>query len=229
MTAAFLRRFPVSILVLSAILALQGATAAFAGLHPWLTRHFGVDWQTTASGQAYRFLVSPYFQHSPGFGGVNQVLILFVPLLEWRAGSRLTLAVFMLGDWFSTIPTLVVLRIAGTWSASAMAAANTLDSGSSSAALAVVAALAASLPWRPLRAAGLAVLFGVLTGRVFLYGHEYDYQHLIAAGVAPGIAGLARRLPGRSPGSGERRAGPWPGRLSSHPQGAPGSGAPKRR
>lgn len=191
--AAVVRRFAVSLTIMGIVVGLQAATALDAGLHPWLTEHFGVDWETFRQGQWYRFAVSPLFQHSPGFGGLNQFLILLVPVLEWRAGPRLTLAVFALGDWLSTIPALVFLRVAGEWNATAMAAANTLDSGSSSASIAVAAALAVLVPQRSLRIGCLAALFGALILRVLLYGNEYDWQHLLAGCVGAALTVVARR------------------------------------
>ena len=191
--AAMFRRFPVSLAIVGIVVALQAATALDAGLHPWLTEHFGVDWETFRQGQWYRFVVSPLFQHGPGFSGFNQFLILLVPALEWRAGSRLTLAVFALGDWLSTIPTLVFLRIAGEWNGAAMAAADTLDSGSSSASFAVAAALAALVPHRRIRTSCIAGLFGILIIRVAVYGNEYDWQHLLAGCVGATLAMVARR------------------------------------
>lgn len=168
---------------MAVIVGLQVATALDPGLHAWLTAHFGVDWDTFQRGQWYRLAVSPLFQHGPGFSGLNQYLVLLLPALEWRAGSRMTLAVFWLGDWLSTVPILVLLRVAGEWRAGALAAAETLDSGSSSALFAVTAALVWVAPRWWLRAMGIAGLFGFLACRVVCYGKEFDWQHLLAAGV----------------------------------------------
>lgn len=189
------RRFAVSLILLTIIVGLQVATARDAGLHAWLTVRFGVDWDTFQRGQWYRFAVSPLFQHGPGFSGVNQYLILLVPVLEWRTGSRLTLAVFWLGDWLSTIPTLVLLRLVGEWRSAALAAADTLDSGSSSALFAVAAALVWTAPRWWLRAMGVAGLFGFLAYRVAFYSKEFDWQHLLAGCVGVAVIAIARRRP----------------------------------
>jgi len=45
-TAAVFRRFAVSLAIVGIVVGLQAATALNAGLHPWLTEHFGVDWET---------------------------------------------------------------------------------------------------------------------------------------------------------------------------------------
>ncbi len=74
-----------------------------------------------------------------------------------------------------------------------MAAADTLDSGSSSASFAVTAAVAVLVPHREIRTSCIAGLFGALIIRVAVYGNEYDWQHLLAGCVGAALAMVARR------------------------------------
>src|SRR4029079_16644750 len=109
----------------------------------------------------YRLATSPFLQPSPGYSASLLVLtVLTVPVFELRAGSLCAVMTFFAGDWLSTAPILVVLKVAGVaGNAAAAGLASRPDSGSSSGVFACLGALCLSLPSR-LRLAGIVALAG---------------------------------------------------------------------
>ena len=53
-----------------------------------------------------------FVQTRPGLRGTVGLLLLVIPLAEWRLGPRRTAILFVLGDWASTIAVLIGLRLA---------------------------------------------------------------------------------------------------------------------
>jgi hypothetical protein len=114
------------------------------------------------------------------------------PLAEWRLGSRTTPLIFFGGDWLSTVPILLGLRLAAAGSGHAAELAATPDVGSSAGGWALAAALAWSSPPGRWRRLAVAAVLGGLTIVAVTYHRLFDIQHLTSATLV--IAALAGRV-----------------------------------
>ena len=120
----------------------MAATALDPPLHAQLLHHFGLDWHQLATDQLWRLVTAPLLQTSVGFAWSNLLLLaVVVPLAEWRLGSRTTPLIFFGGEWLSTVPLLLGLRLAATGNDQAAQLAATPDVGSSAGGWALAAAL----------------------------------------------------------------------------------------
>lgn len=193
-----------SAFLIATTLALETATHFDRVLFDTLQVHFAVDWESFERFEFYRLATSPFIQTSPGY---SQTIIgltsLTLPVFELRTSTLRTLTTFFAGDWLSTVPILVVLKVAGLAGNDVAARlATERDSGSSSGGFACLGALCLSLPfrWRIAGLSSLAIFFAI---RLAYWHRLFDFQHAAAT-----LVGMATWL------AWERRA-----RLASlHPQ-----------
>ncbi len=197
-----------SLLILGVIFGIEAATHVRPAWYQTIAFHTQVSWERLEALQLHRLVLSPLVQTTPGFSGAFLVaLLLLIPFLEARTGWKRAAAIFFLGDWLSTLSVVAVLRIAGRLGHEhALALSSKLDSGSSSAAFACVAALAVTLP-RAWRVAALVAMLAGLCYRVLFYTRQYDVQHLLAALVGASLAVTLARYSGEGP-----RRHRWPGK-----------------
>ena len=214
---AILRRYPLTAVLLPVIVGLQVATEVRPGIHAALLPHLALNWPELIRLQFHRVLTSTIIQPTAGIAGPFGLLgAVALPLAEWRAGSRLTLIAFVVGDALSTLPILSGLRLLDALGLKETSRwTDALDCGSSSAFVAVAAFFAMSAPkaWRwPL----LGTLAAVLAARVGLVHHLADYQHVLAGAVGVllwlmsrprGFAGPAARPNAGCGGTGDVGAG----------------------
>jgi hypothetical protein len=196
-------------------------TAALVGLTTWLmivsaidvyvyrqfNRHLALGWQDLMRLQLWRLPTAQLLQDRPGWvWSILVMMVVLVPLAEWRLRSGQTIVLFFLGDWCSTLPVLVAMRAAAVLgSSSAATVVARRDSGSSSGLWALAAALAWSMPNRRARLSVLAVEGAALVGPLLRYHRLFDFQHLLAAAAGLGLAAdwtslieRTRRQPPRS-------------------------------
>jgi lysylphosphatidylglycerol synthetase-like protein (DUF2156 family) len=191
----FARRFPVALSVTAVVGYVMAVTRSDSELHSQLIRHFGLGWHDLVHLQLWRLITSPFVQDRPGF--VWGTLLVLVPALfiaELRLRSRITALIFALGDGLSKVGVLVIARLAGAFgSNSTLHAALQRDAGSSSAAWALCAGSAMSLPGRA-RTMAMAGLVALLALLALLYRSHADLEHLVAAICGAGIAALTTRV-----------------------------------
>ncbi|MCP2167213.1 bifunctional lysylphosphatidylglycerol flippase/synthetase MprF [Goodfellowiella coeruleoviolacea] len=180
---ALLRRFPVTAAFAAVELWLMVVTALDVRVQGALLARFGVSWHALAAGRVWVLVTSPLVPAEPGLLWSNLVLLLVVlPLAEWRVGSRAVPVVFFLGDWAGTLPTVLcahLAALAGVAGAAELASVPT--AGSSAGSVALAAAVLWTLPAGWPRRVGVAGLLVVLLARVLLAGHLFDVQHLVSA------------------------------------------------
>jgi hypothetical protein len=163
------------------IVGLQLAGSIDHASYLFLQQHFALAWPDLARLEVHRIMVSPLIQTSAGFSPtVTGLVIVAIPLAELRGGAIGLGLAFFGSDWLSTIPILLLLKLAGDFgNDSAAALAARPDSGSSSGGFGCLAFACVTLPlrWRVAGLGGFAVYFAVrLTG-----WHELsDFQHLAA-------------------------------------------------
>ena len=187
------RRFPFASAVTVLSAWLMAATAVDRPLHRQLLRHFGLGWHDLGRLQLWRLPTAQFVQTRAGFVVSNLLLLSIVFLAEQRLRSRLTIAVFFLGDWISTLTVLVGARIAAA--AGSTAAAKVLterDGGLSSGIWACATVLALSLPGTRRRVAATSAVLVFLAASLAVQHELFDIQHLVAA-----VAGGAVYLIGR--------------------------------
>lgn len=191
---AFLRRYPATIAFAALQLWIMTATALEPTLHRVLLRHFGLSWNDLLHGQVWRLVTGPFIQTDAGFVWTNLILVVVVfPLAERRLGSRRLPVVFLGGDWLSTLPVLVGVRIAVALGATGGAVLAERDAGSSSGSFALIAATLLTLPSARVRRGLLAALVGGLVVALVVGRHLFDVQHLVAVVTVWAGLGLRRR------------------------------------
>lgn len=163
-------------------------------------RSLGINWHTLATGQVWRLVTDVLIEGRPGLRWSILIPFLWVGVAEWYLGWRTTAIAFFVTDWLSTVPTLVVLRLASThslWSAQQIAR---FDSGSSSAIYGTLAVFCASRRGPNAWIAPVLLVQTMVT--IWLTNHRlFDVQHLlsIAVGLLLGIA--AGRTSTKAPAS----------------------------
>ena len=179
---AFAARYPFTLSLLGVVGWIMAATSASAMIHARLIEHFGLSFHDLLVGQLWRLATSQVVQVRPGWVLSNvALLVVAVPIAERRIRTRAAIAIFFLGDWASTIPSLIVLRIAaaaGDHPAASVLA--TRDSGSSSGAWALAGAVAWSLPPGRARTAAITVAIGFNAAGFALYHRLFHVQHLLS-------------------------------------------------
>lgn len=180
-----------SAFLIATTLAVETATHFDRALFDTLQTHFAVDWESFEQFEFYRLLTSPFLQTSPGYSQTVIGLTAFtLPLFELRTSTLRTTLTFLAGDWLSTVPILVTLKLAGLAGNDVAARlASQPDSGSSSGGFACLGAFCLSLPfrWRLAGLAGFAVFFAV---RLAFWHRLFDFQHALATlvGMAAWLA-----------------------------------------
>ena len=186
----FAKRWRVTLTLGGMILWLMVLTTVDPGQQVTLERAFGLSWPDLVHLELWRLVTGPVMQTHPGVVWSNVLLVfLIVPLAERRLGSRLTVMVFFLGDILSTVPILVALRVAGALgNEHALLNAMTRDSGSSSGAWALAAALVTIELRGRWRIGVLAAMAALHIIAFALFGKLFDIQHVGAVIVGIGLA-----------------------------------------
>jgi lysylphosphatidylglycerol synthetase-like protein (DUF2156 family) len=182
------RRWPFTIALFTIAFWLMAVTAVDPASHAWLLRHLGLGWNDLMRLQWWRLPTSQLLQAKPGLVWSNVALLcIVVPIGEALLGTRLVVTLFFLGDWISTLLTMLGARLlVALGSGPAAQAALGRDCGSSSGAWAIAMGVTWALPRSRTRTTLLAAELGFLIGVLVLYGRLFDVQHLIA-----GFAGIA--------------------------------------
>lgn len=214
------RRAPFTLALFGVVLWFMAVTAAEPRVHEQLVRHFGLAWRDLLHLQWWRLGTSPLVQTSAGFVWGNvALLVVLLPLAEWRLGSRRSIVVFALGDWLSTVPVLVGVRVAaalGSGDATRVLAER--DGGSSSGAWALAAALTWSIPGaRRRRWIAVGAVLGYQLVLLAVRRDLVDLQHAGAV-VAGWLVSVAAARPGWWRVG--RRAGGAPPAADAEPVGA---------
>ncbi len=190
------RTFPVTLAIGGTIIWLMAATEIDPASYPGIVRHFGLGWHDLARLQLWRLPSSQLVQDRAGFVWANVALCLIVlPIAEWTIRSRRTIAIFFLGDWISTVPVLIAVRLAAAnGDTDAMQIIRGRDSGPSSGAWALAAAIAVSVQNRTMRRLLVGAIFLFLVVAVLVHHRLFDVQHLLSATVtAAFVTAMARR------------------------------------
>jgi hypothetical protein len=192
-----LRDFPTSLLLGGVVLVPMAVTQRWPRAHPWLQRWFASSWDRWRVGQIWRLFTSTFVQGGPGLVAGVLILLLLLPIAEWRIGSGLTAIVFLAGDWLSSVTVMLGARVgAALGSSTATHVLHHLDSGASAACYACAGAgLALLRPgrWRRVLASLLLadlVIEAVVTHMVA------EIQHPIAVLVGVALALRADSLLG---------------------------------
>ena len=211
------RRLPVSLGIVAVIVGLQ-VLAVDRSTHQWFMTHLAVNWGDVTGPRCWRVLTATFVQDKPGLRLSILVPLAVLPAVEWRLGPGRTAAAFFLGDWFSSVAALAVLRVAGALGEGmASGVAYQPQAGSSSATIAAIAALAASQRQGGRRRLAQGLLGVVLLASLLWFHRLVEWEHLLAAATGTGLGwwwGRARSTPvadhlRRPPG--ERRcARSWP-------------------
>ncbi len=176
-----LGRLRFSLLLGAVVLALQLLLAA-PKTHRDAVRSLGINWTSFASGQIWRLVTDALIQDRPGLRWSILIPFVWVGVAEWHLGWRVTAAAYFVTDWLSTVPTLIVLRIASansTWSAEQI---SRFDCGSSAAIYGTLGAFCASRRG-PNAWIGPVLLVQTMT-TIWLTNHRlFDVQHLVSIGV----------------------------------------------
>lgn len=193
------RGFPVSVGLLGVTLWLMTVTQDDVPFHRRLVAALGLSWPDLRALDLWRVPASALVNAEPGLQWSIILLLLFVPLAEWRLGSVVTLVTFFVSDMASSLPTLTALRAADlAGDARAEELAGRHDVGSSSGCYGLAAALVASLPPGRSRRVATVALAAWLVGALAVNRDLADVQHVISAAAGAAIVlGLERR-PGRT-------------------------------
>ena len=184
------RKLPATLCLGALVIWFMAATNADPGLHHELLRHIGLAWRDLLHLQLWRLPTSQLAETTAGFVWSNVALLLIsLPIAEWRLGTKRTVAVFFLCDWASTLTTLVALRLIRPWSPWAAHALTVRDAGPSAGAWALATTLALTLPSRRARQIVGGPLFVFLCTTLVVHHRLFDLQHLLAALAA--LAGVA--------------------------------------
>lgn len=190
--AALVRRVPLSLALMTIIVGLQ-FLALDRSSHRWLFDHLAVSWTDLPGAGLWRLVTATFVQDKPGLRLSILVPLAALPVAEWRLGAGRTAAAFFIGDWMSSTATLAALRLGGALgSDAAMGAATAPQAGSSSATVAVIAALAAHTPDRRRRRFFQAALAVALLGSLVLFHRLFEWEHVLAALVGTGLGWRAR-------------------------------------
>jgi hypothetical protein len=183
-------RLRFSLLLGAVVVALQLIPGPSANAN--LVRRFGINWHTFATGQIWRLVTGVLIQGRPGLRWSILIPFLWVGVAEWHLGWRLTSIAYFVTDWLSTVPTLIVLRIASThsqWSAQQIAR---FDCGSSAAIYGTLATFCASRRG-PNAWIGPVLLVQTMVTIWLTNRRLFDVQHLVSIGVGLVIGFIAAR------------------------------------
>lgn len=183
-------RLPATLCLGGLVIWFMAATNGSPSLHHELLRHIGLSWRDLTHLQLWRLPTSQLAETTAGFVWSNvALLMLILPIAEWRLGTRRTVLVFFLGDWASTLITLVALRFVSPWSSWAAHILVVRDAGPSAGAWALVITVALTLRPARVRRVLTTALMTFLVATMILHGRLYDVQHLLSAcAAAAGVA-----------------------------------------
>ena len=175
-------RYPLSICTITIVVALGLWTTGKPRRLTDLKQMFGFGWGDLVSIRLYRLPTAIFIQTQPGVRGTIGLLLIIIPIAEWRLGSRRATTVLFLGDWVSTVLVLFGLRlIAASGRSWAMVEAVSRDGGTSSAVHALAAASVLTIcTKRTRRILGALIALEVL-GLLALRPQLYDVQHGLSA------------------------------------------------
>ena len=160
--------------------------------HARAVRTLGTNWHTLVTGHVWRLVTGVLTEDQPGLRWSILIPFIWVGVAEWYLGWRRTSVVFFLSDWLSTIPVLIVLRIASAhslWSAGEIVR---FDCGSSSAIFGTLAAFCASRRGPNWWIAPALLVQSMVT--IWLTNHRLsDVQHLVAIGVGLAFGVIIRQ------------------------------------
>ena len=177
-----LARYPLSICTVTIVGALGLWTTGRPHRVTDLKQMFGFGWSDLVSLRLYRLPTAIFIQTQPGVRGTIGLLLIIIPIAEWRLGSRLATNVLFLGDWVSTVLVLCGLRLfAATGRSWAMVEAVSRDGGTSSAVHALAAASVLTIRTKRTRQILGAMIALEVLGLLALRPQLYDVQHGLAA------------------------------------------------
>lgn len=192
------RRYPLSYAFIGFQLWLMTATAISPSVHDELLRALGSNWQTLQRGELWRLFTSPLIQAHGGFSWSNLPLMAVIPVAEHYLRANRVALIYILGDIFSTMPTMFGLRVAeALGSTAAGRVLHEMDGGTSSGTIAVIGAMLAVIPHRRARLGVLAGFVLLIAALVPLEHELFDIQHLLAGMVGVGIAYALPRMEAR--------------------------------
>lgn len=175
-------RYPLSICVVIIVLGLGLWTTGEPRRLTDLKQMFGFGWSDLASLRLYRLPTAIFIQTQPGVRGTIGLLLVVIPVAEWRLGSRRATIVLFVGDWVSTVLVLCGLRLfASTGRPWAMLEAVARDGGTSSAVHALAAAAVVTIRTRCTRRILGAMIALEVVGLLALRPQVFDVQHGLAA------------------------------------------------
>ena len=185
----FLARFPVTVVVFVVVGTLGFWTSGSAAHQARLINALGLNWHDLVTFRWHRLITALFVQTRPGLRGTVGLLLLVIPLAEWRLGPRRTAILFVLGDWASTIAVLVGLRlVAALGHSDAMRLALTRDGGTSAAVHALAAAAIVGVRDAHVRRVLATLMTAEVVGLLIFTHRLFDVQHAISAlvGLAAG-------------------------------------------
>jgi hypothetical protein len=194
--AQLISRLRFTLLIGVVVLAIQLSLSS-PSTHARAVRALGTNWHTLASGRVWRLVTGVLTEDQPGVRWSILIPFFWVGVAEWYLGWRRTAIVFFVSDWLSTIPVLVVLRLASThsvWSAQEIAQ---FDCGSSSAIFGTLAAFCATRRGPNAWIAPAILVQSMIT--IWLTNHRLsDVQHLVAIGIGLALGLMMRRRSSRA-------------------------------
>ncbi len=175
-------RYPLSICVVIVVLGLGLWTTGKPRRLADLKRTFGFGWSDLVSLRLYRLPTAIFIQTQPGVRGTIGLLLVVIPIAEWRLGSPRATIVLFLGDWVSTVSVLCGLRLfAAAGRPWAMLEAVARDGGTSSAVHALAAAAVLTIRTQCTRRILGAMIALEVVGLLALRPQLFDVQHGLAA------------------------------------------------
>jgi hypothetical protein len=189
-------RLRFSLLLAAVVIALQLLPGG-AKANATAVRRLGINWHTFAAGQIWRLVTDVLIQGRPGLRWSILIPFLWVGVAEWHLGWRLTATAYFVTDWLSTVPTLVVLRLASAHSQWSALQITRFDCGSSAAIYGTLATFCASRRG-PNAWIGPVLLVQTMVTIWLTNRRLFDVQHLVSIGVGLAIGFIAVRTPTRS-------------------------------
>lgn len=186
-------QYPLSTVVLFGVVALGVWTTGRPKRLQNLKQMFGFGWSDLVALRLYRLPTAIFIQTQPGIRGTIGLLLLVIPLAEWRLGSMRATIVLFVGDWVSTVAVLCGLRLlAATNRPWAMVEAVARDGGTSSAVHALAAAAILTMPVKRTRRMFGSLLAIEVIGLMIVTPELFGVQHGVAslAGWALGASFL---------------------------------------
>jgi membrane associated rhomboid family serine protease len=168
------RRYPLTLLLGSLLVALMVATVIDPGLHPRLVDRLSVSWPEIGAGRLWRVPTSSLVQEESGFVWPIAALLPVLPAAEARLGTLRTLLVYVICDAASSLLALGALEIVGDQRLAAEP-----NIGSSAGLLGLLAAWIATLPAPHRGRAGAALALGVVIA-LAIDPELAALQHIIA-------------------------------------------------